>query len=158
MNRSSYSIHRFLKVVVFVFAAAAVVLEAPLPSLRVSKRKQIDEAAQFVCSQILLTRQKAVASGTRYRIQYDYATGACTTLREVAPGEWLPEGGDEGRMPRRVVMSPTSTPPNGHIDIGANGAIENHGVPVVIRLADDKGVQRSIRISPAGMVQEIPAW
>lgn len=158
MNRSPFSTERFLKTLVFICVALAILSEAPLPSLRMSNRKKIDEAAEFVCSQILLTRQKAVASGVRYRIHYDYATGVCTTLREVSPGEWLPEGSDEGHIPPRVVISPTSTAPGGYIDIDANGAIENHGVPVVIRLADDKGVCRSIRISPAGMVQEIPTW
>lgn len=158
MNRSLFSTRRFLKVLVFATVAVVIVLEAPLPSIRPWKRRQIDEATEFVCSQILLTRQKAIASGTRYRIRYDYATGTCTTLREVSPGVWRPENGDQGRIPPRVVISPTSTPPKGHIDIAPNGAIENHGVPVVIRLTDDEGGQKSIRISPAGMVQEIPAW
>lgn len=158
MNRTPFTTSRVLKVLVFALVTFVIVSEAPFPSLRVSKRQKIDEAAEFVCSQILLTRQKAVASGVRYRIHYDYATGACTTLREVSPGEWLPEGGDASGIPARVVISPTSTAPGGHIDIDESGAIENHGVPVVIRLADDKGVCKSIRISPAGMVQEIPTW
>lgn len=158
MNRSSFSTTRLLRVLVLTTAALVIVCEAPLPPVPLSKRKRIDQATELVCSQILLTRQKAVASGTRYRIHYDYATGMCTTLREVSPGQWLPECGNEGRIPRRVVISPTSTPPNGHIEIAANGEIETRGAALVIRLADDQGAQKSIRISAAGMVQEIPTW
>ncbi len=158
MNRSPQSTTHLFKVLVFVFAVLVVVAELPLPSLRLSRTKRIDEATDILCSQILLTRQKALAGRMRYRIQYDYVTGTCATYREVSPGRWLPEDGNEARMPRRVAISPTSTPSNGHIEIDANGTIENHGVPVVIRLGDDEGTQKSIRLSPAGMAQEIPTW
>ena len=158
MNHSLFSTTRLLKVLVFVFVTLVIVAEMPCPSLRLSRTKRIDEATDILCGQILLTRQKAIASGTRYRIQYDFVTGTCTTYREESPGRWLAEAGREERVRRPVVISPTSTPTNGHIDIGANGTIENHGVPVVIRLADDEGTQRSLRISPAGMAQEIPTW
>jgi Tfp pilus assembly protein FimT len=158
MNRTPFSTTRLLKVLVFVFVTLVIVAEMPCPSLRLSRTKRIDEATDILCGQILLTRQKAIASGTRYRIQYDFVTGTCTTYREASSGLWLPEDGYEERVPRRVVISPTSTPINGHIEIGTDGTIENYGLPVVIRLTDDEGTQKSIRISPAGMAQEIPTW
>jgi hypothetical protein len=158
MNRSRFSTTVVLKIFVVVFVLVLVIGEA-LPSLfNVSGKKKIDEATQAVCGKILLTRQKAVAAHTRYRIHYDYQTGACATYRETSPGRWLPEVPEPGRMPEGVVMSPTSTPPDGYIEIDADGRIENHGMPVVIRFADGKGTQKSIRVSPAGLVQETPTW
>jgi hypothetical protein len=158
MNRSSLSTTRVLKTLVFLFVVLLIIAEMPSPSLRLSRTKRIDEAMNILCSQILLTRQKAMAGGVRYRIRYDYVTGTCTTYREESPGSWLPEEGNKERVPSRVVISPTSTPPDGYIEVGANGTIENHGVPLVIRLSDDEGTQKSIRISSAGMAQEIPTW
>jgi hypothetical protein len=158
MKRTLFSTKLLLRVLVFLFVALVIITEGPLRRNRSEKTRQIDEATEFLCSHILLTRQKAAASGMRYRIHYDYATGACTTMREVAPGAWVPDNGKEEKIPGRVIMSPTSTPANGHIQIGTNGAIESGGAAVVIRLSDDEGGQRSIRISPAGMVQEIPTW
>ena len=158
MNRPHLSKTLLLKLLVFVFVALAVVADV-LPSLlRVSGKERIDEATEVVCGKILLTRQKALASHARYRIRYDYSTGACATYRETRPGRWVAETPDAARMPEGVAMSPTSTPSDGYIEIGSDGSIENHGVPVVIRFFDGEGTQRSIRVSPAGMVQEIPAW
>lgn len=158
MKRNSASTTLLLKVLVFLFVVLVIVVEIPPLGTRTEKARQIDEATGLLCRHILLTRQKAVASGMRYRIHYDYATGACTTMREVAPGAWVTETETPGTIPGRVIMSPTSTPADGRIRINPNGTIENDGVPVVIRLADNEGGQKSIRISPAGMVQEIPTW
>jgi hypothetical protein len=68
------------------------------------------------------------------------------------------EASNEGEIPQSVSIKLTSTPSSGYIEINANGAIENHGVPVVIRFVDGEGAQKSIRISPAGMVQETTTW
>ena len=158
MNRPRFSTPLLLKLLVFVFVLVVAVADL-LPSLlRVSGKRHIDEATEVVCGKILLTRQKALAGHTRYRIRYDYETGACVTYRETSPDRWIAEIPDAGRMPEGVAMSPTSTPPDGYIEIGSDGTIENHGVPVVIRFFDGEGTQKSIRVSPAGMVQEIPAW
>jgi hypothetical protein len=61
-------------------------------------------------------------------------------------------------MPRGVSIGLVSGPSNGYIEINANGAIENRGAPIVIRLVDGDGAQKNIRISPAGLVQELPSW
>jgi Tfp pilus assembly protein FimT len=158
MNRPRFSKPLLIKILVFVFVVLVVVVDA-LPSLvRLTGRRRIDEATQVVCGRILLTRQKAIAGRTCYRIHYDYETGASATYRETSPGRWIAEISDAGGMPEGVAMSPTSTPTDGYIEIGADGTISNHGVPVVIRFVDGDGTQRSIRVSPAGMIQEVPAW
>lgn len=158
MNRPRISAPLLFKILVFVFVLLVVVADV-LPSLvRLSGKRRIDAATEVVCGKILLTRQKAIAGHTRYRIHYDYETGASATYRETSPGRWTAEAPDAGRMPEGIAMSPTSTPTDGYIEIGADGTISNHGVPVVIRFTDGEGTQRSIRVSPAGMVQEIPAW
>jgi len=158
MNRPRFSTQLLLKILVFAFVLLVVVADV-LPSLvRESRKKDIDEATEVVCGKILLTRQKALAGRTRYRIHYDYETGACATYRETSPGRWRAEIADAVLMPQGVVISPTSTPSDGYIEIDADGKIENHGVPVVIRITDGEGAQKSIRVSPAGMVQEIPTW
>jgi len=158
MNRPRFSTSLLIKISVFVFVLLVVVVDV-LPSLvRLSGKRRIDEATQVVCGRILLTRQKAIAGHTRYRIHYDYETGASATYRERSPGRWIAEIPDARGMPEGVAMSPTSTPADGYIEIGADGTISNHGVPVVIRFVDGDGTQRSIRVSPAGMIQEIPAW
>jgi hypothetical protein len=158
MSRPRFSTLLLIKILVFAFVLLVVVADV-LPSLvRVSRKKDIEEATEVVCGKILLTRQKALAGRTRYRIHYDYETGACATYRETSPGRWLAEIADAVWMPQGVVISPTSTPTDGYIEIDADGKIENHGIPVVIRFADGKGTQKSIRVSPAGMVQEISTW
>jgi hypothetical protein len=135
-----------------------IVSEVVPLACRSPKSKEIDEATKIVCGKILLTRQKAIASRTSYRIHYDYPTGQCVTYRELIPGRWIAELNEDERIPQGVAISPSSTPPNGYIEITPDGAIDNHGVPLVIRLVDGEGTQKSIRISPAGMVQEIPTW
>jgi hypothetical protein len=158
MNRPRFSTPLCVKIIVFVFVLAAIVSDL-LPTLvRLSGKRHLDKATEVVCGTILLTRQKAIAGRTRYRIHYDYETGASSTYRETISGRWVAEDPGSGSLPEGVAMSPTSTPTDGYIEIGADGTISNHGVPVVIRFVDGDGAQRSIRVSPAGMVQEIPAW
>jgi hypothetical protein len=158
MSRPRISITLLLKVAIFIFALLVVVTEVCPLAFRPSKTRGIDEATNLVCGKILLTRQKAIASRTSYRIHYDYPTGQCVTYRELIPGRWIAELNEDERIPQGVAISPTSTPSNGYIEIRPDGAIDNHGVPVILRLVDGEGTQKSIRISPAGMVQEIPTW
>ncbi len=158
MSRPRITTALLLKVSIFLFALLVIITEVFPLAFRSSKSKEIDEATKLVCGKILLTRQKAIASRTSYRIHYDYPTGQCVTYRELIPGRWIAELDEDESIPEGVAISPTSTPPNGYIEITPDGAIDNHGVPLVIRLEDGKGTQKSIRISPAGMVQEIPTW
>jgi hypothetical protein len=158
MNRPRFSTTLILKILVFGFVLLVVVADV-LPSLvRLTGKRRLDQATEIVCGKILLTRQKAIAGGTRYRIHYDYETGASATYRETTAGRWVAESSGTERIPEGVAMSPTSTPSDGYIEIGADGTVTNHGVPVVIRFVDGNGTQRSIRVSAAGTVQEIPAW
>jgi hypothetical protein len=147
-----------LKNLVFV-SVVVLVIAVFFPSFfSFSKDQGLDEATNLLCNQILLTRQKAIAGNTRYRIHYDFTNGDCRILREEAPGRWVPDIPDKRRcFPEGIFITPTGTHANGYIEIAANGAVENHGVPLVLELTDPDGKQRSIRISPSGMVQELPS-
>lgn len=156
-NRKSNSLHLTLFAVVFVLVFAMTEFSSSL--LQPPKKRGIDEATELICSKVLLTRQKAIAGKLRYRIQYDCARGQCRIYREEVPGRWaLDTFDDRYEIPKGVSISPSSTPSSGFIEISADGEIENHGMPVVLRLTDRDGTQKSIRISPSGMAQELPAW
>ena len=158
MKQVHFSTTQVLNFFIFAFVVVMVVAELPPSSYRFSKKRDIDEATQVVCGRILLARQKAIAGRTRYRLHYDDTTGRWMTYCEVSSGQWLTEDTYEGAMPRGIAVGLVSAPSNGYIEIDATGAIENHGAPIVIRLFDDNGAQKNIRISPAGLVQELPSW
>lgn len=148
---------RHLKVLVLVSITVLVVAEFVPSFFGFPKEQRLDEATELVCNQIFLTRQKAIAGNTRYRIHFDFESGDCRILREEAPGRWVPDIPDKQRcIPQGVSITPTGTNPDGYIEIAANGAVENHGIPLVLELNDPNGQQKSIRISPSGMVQELP--
>jgi hypothetical protein len=158
MKHIHMSTTQVLNVCLVAFVAIMVAAELPPSTYRFSNKKDIDEAMQLVCGQILLARQKAIAGGTRYRLHYDDQTGKWTTYREVSQGRWMAEGPDGSEMPRGIDVGLVGGSSDGYIEIDAKGGIENHGAPIVIRLADGSGVAKNIRISPAGLVQELPSW
>jgi hypothetical protein len=157
MSRSFKPGARHLKIFVFVSIIVVIVAEFSPSFFGLSGDRRLDEATGLLCNQILLTRQKAIAGNTRYRIHYDVSSGDCRILREEAPGRWVPDGPGRPRcFPDGVNISPAGTNPAGYIEIAATGAVENHGLPLVLELTNRDGDQRSIRISPSGMVQELP--
>jgi len=158
MKCPHFSTTHLLNLLVFVFVVVMVFTELPPSSHRFSNKKEIDQATEIVCGRILLARQKAIAARTRYRLHYDDKTGGWTTYREVSSGLWLAEDPNDGAMPRGVSVGLVSGPSNGYIEIDAKGAIENRGAPIVIRFIDGDGAQKNIRLSPAGLVQELPSW
>ena len=147
-----------LNTLLVAFVVVMVAAELPPSTYRLSNEKDIDEATHAVCGQILLVRQKAIAGHSRYRLHYDHQTGKWTTYREVSPGQWLAEGPAEGEMPGGIDVGLVSGPSDGCIEIDSNGAVASRGAPIVIRLADSDGAVKNIRISPAGLVQELPSW
>jgi len=159
MNRSLKPNNRYITLFAVVFVVVLASTEFWPSLFEGSKKQGIDEATELICSKVLLTRQKAVAGKTSYRIQYDYARGECRIFHEETPGRWVLDTTDDRyEIPAGVSISPSSTPSNGFIEISPEGDIENHGVPVILRLTDRDGTLKSIRISPSGMVQELPTW
>lgn len=157
MSRSHKPGVRHLKIFVSVSITVLVVAEFIPSFFSFPKEQRLDKATELVCNQIFLTRQKAIAGNARYRIHYDIGTGDCKILREQAPGRWVPDTPDKRRcFPKGVSITPNGTHPGGYIEIAADGTVENHGVPLVLELNDPNGKQKSIRISPSGMVQELP--
>ena len=157
MSRSLGPGARHLKILVFVSIVAVFLVEFCPSFLGLSEDRSLDEATGLLCNQILLTRQKAIAGNTRYRIHYDVSSGDCRILREEARGRWVSDVPGRPRcFPDGINISPAGSNRDGYIEIAANGAVENHGVPLVLELTGRNGGQRSIRISPSGMVQELP--
>ncbi|UCH84559.1 MAG: hypothetical protein JSW50_02365 [Candidatus Latescibacterota bacterium] len=148
-----------LKIFLFVFVLAVLFVEYSSTGYGPPKAEGIEKAAELVSSQILLTRQKAMASNTRYRIHCDYHEGVCRIYRRSAKGQWVLDSPDsECDFPRGVSISPDSRPADGFIEIDETGAIVSHDVPVVLKLTDKDGTLKSIRISSSGMVQECSSW
>ena len=149
----------YLKTLIFLFVLAVLFVEYSSTGHGPSNSGGVDEAAALVSSKILLTRQKAIAGSTRYRIHCDYREGICRTYRADADGNWVPESPDDScRFPKDVTISPDSQPADGFIEIDESGAIVNHVGPVVLKLTDRDGTLKSIRISSSGMVQECSSW
>ncbi|UCG50480.1 MAG: hypothetical protein JSW58_09705 [Candidatus Latescibacterota bacterium] len=150
---------RFLKLLAFLSIAVLVIVELTFTSVGPPKKQSIDEAAELVSSKILLTRQKALASNTRYRLHYDYRRGECRVFREDSRGRWVPDTpNDRCVFPSEVSISSTSSPPDGYIEINEDGRIVSRDGVVLLRLSDSDSTLKSIRISPSGMVQEFPNW
>jgi len=148
-----------LKSTVFLFVLAVLFVEYSATERGPKEPVGIDGAAALVSSKILLTRQKAIAGNTRYRIHCDYQAGVCRVYREDTDGSWVPDAPDDScSFPKGVSVSPDSQPADGFIEIDEAGAIANHIGPVVLKLTDREGTLKSIRISSSGMVQECANW
>ncbi|MEJ2721676.1 MAG: hypothetical protein P8181_11155 [bacterium] len=149
----------YLKTLVFVAIMMLLFLDQTVTERAAPDHDGIDRAAAMVSSRILLTRQKARASNTRYRIHCDYRSGVCRIYREAGRGRWAPDLPDDTCLfPEGVSLSPSSRPADGFIEIDETGAILNQGDPVVLKLTDQDGTLRSIRISSSGTVQECSSW
>lgn len=149
----------YIKSLIFVFVLAVLFAEYNSTGIGPASSRGVDEAVDLLSSQILLTRQKAVAGNTRYRIHCDYRAGTSKIYRADPNGRWvLDDPGDDCRFPVDVTVSPDSQPANGYIEIDETGTIVNHTGPVVLKLTDKDGTLKSIRISSSGMVQECSYW
>jgi hypothetical protein len=149
----------YLKTLVFLSVLVILFVEYSSTGNGPPNSQGIDEAAALVSSKILLTRQKAIAGNTRYRIHCDYGEGICKTYRMDSAGHWVLDTPDGNcRFPRDVTISPDSNPADGFIEIDETGAIANHVGPVVLKLTDRDGTLKSIRISSSGMVQACSYW
>jgi hypothetical protein len=149
----------YIKTFVFLSVLAVLLVEFSATEHRVPDRQGIDEAVALLSSKILLTRQKARASNTRYRIHCDYRESVCRVYRQDGRGRWIPDAPDDiWTFPKDVSVSPSSKPANGFIEIDETGAIINGDGPVSLKLTDQNGTLKSIRISSSGIVQECSNW
>ena len=149
----------YIKTLVFLSILALLFVEYSSTGHGPPGSEGIEEAAELLSSRILLTRQKAMASNTRYRIHCDYDESVCRIYRRDDNGRWIldsPDGGSS--FPQGVTISPESRPADGFIEIDASGAIVSPHAPVILRLTDKDGTLKSIRISSSGMVQECSNW
>lgn len=121
--------------------------------------QRLQVATNMISNQLMLTRQKAIASKKRYKIEYNYNTNQFRILRQDSPGVWVLDPPDnEYTLPVGVYMSSTSTPSDGTIEIEPRGTVVLDDLPVIIKLRDKNNVVKSIKVSRSGMVQEFSHW
>ena len=156
MNRFARAKKTYLNIAIALLIVG-MLIGASIPIARNERKTSLEQATEMISRSVLLSRQKAKAGDTTYRIRYD--RGAFRIYRQESDGSWLldpPE--NEFSLPRDVQISTSSTPTNGWIVIGGNGAIDVSRSPVLLRLRDYEGNRLSIRISESGNVQEFPNW
>lgn len=141
--------------IVWVFSLVGTVAGLLLPIVDTGTRQSsLERATDMISSCVLLSRQKAVAGETKYRIEYGLR--AFRIYREEAGGRWLLDTPkNRFQLPKDVEITPSSTPLGG-IVIDSAGDIDGAGSPIWLQLQDGRGNRSSIRISKAGHVQELP--
>jgi hypothetical protein len=144
--------------IAWVFSFLGAIAALLLPFIESGTRQSgLERAAEMISSSVLLSRQKAVAGDTKYRIEYDHKT--FRVYREESAGKWLLDPpANRFQLPRNVQIASTSTQAPGGIVIDAAGGIDGAGSPVWLRLQDGTGKRASIRISKSGRVQELTDW
>ena len=124
-----------------------------------NERQKLDVAADMISNKLLIARQKAVASKKRYRMEYNYGTRAFRILRQESPGTWVSDPPNNlYELPKGIIMSVTSTPADGTVEINPRGTIRDADLPVVLKIKDHNNHLKSIRVSKSGMVQEASTW
>lgn len=124
-----------------------------------NQAQQLQVATNLISNKLLLARQKAIASKKRYKIEYNYSTNQFRILRQEALGVWVPDPPENlYTLPAGVIISTSSSPVDGTIEIEPRGTIVLDDLPVVIKLRDKNNVLKSIKVSRSGMVQEFSHW
>lgn len=124
-----------------------------------NQAQKLQVAVNMISSKVLVTREKAVATKRRYRLELNYSTRQFRVLREESPGTWvLDPPNNLFELPPGIIISPTSTPADGVFEIEPRGTVSLADLPVVIRLKDRNNVLKSVRVSRAGMVTEASTW
>lgn len=156
MNRLDSSKKKYLNVVI-ALAVVAMLIGASIPLKKNERQTSLQEATEMISCSVLLSRQKAKAGDTTYRIQYD--RGTFRVYRQESDGSWLLDPPDNAFvLPPDVQISTSSTPTDRWIVIDGEGAVDVKRSPVLLRLRDHDGNRLSIRISESGNVQEFPNW
>ena len=155
MNRIVKSKKKYLNIAIALLIVG-LLIGASIP-IRNKSGTGLEEATKMISRSILLSRQKAMAGETTYRIRYDNAT--FQVYRRDSDGSWVLDPPDnQFALPRNVQIASSSTPPNHWIVIDDRGTIDVGRSPVLLRLQDQEGKRLSIRISESGIVQEFPNW
>ncbi|MDH3216076.1 MAG: hypothetical protein OEN01_07265 [Candidatus Krumholzibacteria bacterium] len=159
MKRISNSGINYLDIMLVIsFLGAVIGVSLPLISDK-GGGKGLERATEMISSSVLLTRQKALAGNTNYRIRYTYDEHSYQIYREEHPGSWkLDPPENRSLLPKDVMVSSSSTPANGILTIGTSGRIDAGHSRVLLRLSDREGNRLTIRISQDGRVQEVPNW
>lgn len=145
-------------IVILSSVAATIAVIATVLADKPDKNR-LEAAADLISGKMLLTRQKAMASNSRYRMTYDFDSRSFHIYREVAQGRWeLDPAENRFMLPRGVSLSKTSIPESASISINPDGTIDASENMVWLRLSDGKSTQRSVRITQAGVVQELATW
>lgn len=141
----------------FSLTAAVLLVAVPFLAER-STRSSLQRATEIISSNIHLTRQKAMAGESNYRISYDYREQVFRIYREHTPGGWaLDPPNNRFLLPQGVTISPTSKPVDGTLSISSSGDVTG-GDEVLLNLRDDNDNKVAIRVSKAGHIQEFPSW
>jgi hypothetical protein len=140
--------------VVVSLVGAAIGISAPIIHQSTSKTS-LQQATKMISSSIVLSRQKALAGDTKYRIRYEEQ--AFEIFREEEEGTWeFDQPANRFELPDDVLISSSGMP--AAIVIDSAGEISAGPSPLLLRLQDQQGNRLSIRISRAGHIQEFPDW
>jgi hypothetical protein len=144
-------------VLVLCLAVSISILATPFLAERRTK-SGLTRAAQIISSTVHLTRQKAIASETAYRIAYDYRDQFFRVYRQEA-GHWvLDTAKDRFPLPQGVILSANSRPASGSIIIDKNGYVISGHEEVLLKLLDSNANRLAIRVSRSGQLQEFQSW
>ena len=140
-------------------SVVGILMATAIPTLFRQDKPALDTAASMISNKLLMARQKALASKKRYRIEYNYRERSFRVLRQDSPNSWTLDPPDNRyKLPSDVMISVTSTPADGIIEIEPNGKIDPNDLPILIKLKNKENTQKSIRVSESGVVQEASTW
>jgi Tfp pilus assembly protein FimT len=133
-----------LAAVSLVAVATGLALMSVGPALHMTAGQT---AAQQLASDLRLTRMKAIAQNTRFRVTFDTGDGEYTIEREVSPGNFV---ADEGpvELPTAAVLA-TISPSDPIFD--TRGAVT---APTTITITAPQAHPRTVTISILGTVTE----
>jgi hypothetical protein len=144
-------------ILLLCLACSISVLATPFLAERRTK-SGLSRAVQMISSTVHLTRQKAMAGETSYRIAYDSGDQLFRIYRQEESRWVLDSPKDHFLLPQGVVLSATSRPAGGAITIDKNGDVTSGQAEVLLKLSDSNDNRLSIRISRAGQLREFASW
>lgn len=137
------SLVELLATVTLVAVATGLALVSVGPALHMTAAQT---ATQQVASDLRLTRMKAIAQNTRFRVTFDTGDGEYTIEREMSPGNFVAE---EGPVELPTAASFAINPSNPIFD--TRGAVN---APTTITIAAPQARTRTVTISILGTVTE----
>jgi hypothetical protein len=133
-----------LAAVSLVAIATGLALVSVAPALHMTASQT---ATQQLASDLRLTRMKAIAQNTRFRVVFDTSDGEYTIEREVSPGNFVAE---EGPVELPTAASFATISPSDPI-FDTRGAV---AAPTTITITAPDTHTRTVTISILGTVTE----